>query len=221
MRVPLTVNDFLYRAEAVSAYAAAVLDEPVQPAAPVRTTTYAELLTRVRGWALPATGVAEGDEGAGLAGGAATRASRAATPRAGETWPHCLDAALAVPVPRAGQADVPSPSGPSPHTARRIPVQWRAGRLQQHGHASMQASSAQLFALIAPFPRRWWRGLPRRVWCLDRAQGGQQRLSVEGDVEASEQADQGERAFDRVVPGDAEQVQSPVDAVLPGLGGDQ
>ncbi len=87
MRVPLTVNDFLYRAEAVSAYAAAVVDEPVQPAAPVRTTTYAELLTRVRGWALPATGVAEGDEGAGLAGGAATRASRAATPRAGETWP--------------------------------------------------------------------------------------------------------------------------------------
>ena len=31
MRVPLTVNDFLYRAEAVSAYAAAVVDEPVQP----------------------------------------------------------------------------------------------------------------------------------------------------------------------------------------------
>ena len=49
MRVPLTVNDCLYRAEAVSAYAAAVADEPVQPAAPVRTTTYAELLTRVRG----------------------------------------------------------------------------------------------------------------------------------------------------------------------------
>jgi fatty-acyl-CoA synthase len=46
--VSLTVNDFLYRAEAVSAYAA-VADEPVQPAAPVRTTTYAELLTRVRG----------------------------------------------------------------------------------------------------------------------------------------------------------------------------
>jgi hypothetical protein len=49
MHVPLTVNDFLYRAEAVSAYAAAVVDEPVQPAAPVRTTTYAELLIRVRG----------------------------------------------------------------------------------------------------------------------------------------------------------------------------
>jgi len=79
-----------------------------------------------------------------------------------------LDAALAVPVPRAGQADVPSPSGPS-STGRRA------------------ASSA----------------------------------SRSSDVEASEQADQGERAFDRVVPGDAEQVQSPVDAVLPGLGGDQ
>jgi hypothetical protein len=59
------------------------------------------------------------------------------------------------------------------------------------------------------------------VWRVDRAQGGQQRLPVEGDIEASEQADQGERAFDRVVPGDTEQVQSPVDAVLAGLGGDQ
>jgi fatty-acyl-CoA synthase len=47
--VPLTVNEFLDRAEAVSAYAAAVADEPVEPAAPVRATTYAELLTRVRG----------------------------------------------------------------------------------------------------------------------------------------------------------------------------
>ena len=36
MRVPLTVNDFLYRAEVVSADAIAVVDEPVQPAAPVR-----------------------------------------------------------------------------------------------------------------------------------------------------------------------------------------
>ena len=50
MRVPLTVNDFLYRAEAVSADAVAVVDEPVQPAAPVRTTTYADLLTRIRAW---------------------------------------------------------------------------------------------------------------------------------------------------------------------------
>jgi hypothetical protein len=36
--------------------------------------------------------------------------------------------------------------------------------------------------------------------------GWQQRLSVEGDVEAAEQADQGERAFNRVAPGDADQV---------------
>ena len=75
--------------------------------------------------------------------------------------------------------------------------------------------------LIEPFPRRQRRGLPRRVWRVDRAQGGQQRLPVEGDIEAAEQADQGERAFNRMVPGDPEQVQPPVDAVLPGLGGDQ
>ena len=50
MRVPLTVNDFLYRAEAVSADAVAVVDEPVQPADPVRTMTYAGLLTRIRAW---------------------------------------------------------------------------------------------------------------------------------------------------------------------------
>jgi fatty-acyl-CoA synthase len=50
MRVPLTVNDFLYRAEAVSAQSLAIVDEPVQPATPVRTTTYADLLTRIRAW---------------------------------------------------------------------------------------------------------------------------------------------------------------------------
>jgi fatty-acyl-CoA synthase len=50
MRVPLTVNDFLYRAEAVSADAVALVDEPVQPAGPVPTTTYGELLTRIRAW---------------------------------------------------------------------------------------------------------------------------------------------------------------------------
>jgi hypothetical protein len=44
------------------------------------------------------------------------------------------------------------------------------------------------------------------MWCLDRTQGGQQRLSDEGDVEAAEQADPGERALNRVVPGDADQV---------------
>ena len=44
------------------------------------------------------------------------------------------------------------------------------------------------------------------MWCLDRTQGGQQRLSDEGDVEAAEQADPGERALNRAVPGDADQV---------------
>jgi hypothetical protein len=82
-------------------------------------------------------------------------------------------------------------------------------------------AACSAFRLVEPLPRRGRRGLPRRVWCFGRAEGGQQRLPVEGDVEAVEQADQGERAFDRVVPGDAEQVQSPVDAVLAGLGGDQ
>jgi hypothetical protein len=36
MCVPLTVNDFLYRAEAVSAYAAAVVDEPVSSSTATR-----------------------------------------------------------------------------------------------------------------------------------------------------------------------------------------
>ena len=35
---------------------------------------------------------------------------------------------------------------------------------------------------------------------MNQAQGGQQRLPVEGDIEAAEQADQGERAFNRMVP---------------------
>lgn len=63
MRVPLTVNDFLYRAEAVSANAVAVVDEPVQPGAPVRTMTYADLLMRVRAWqaGLDGLGVGEGE----------------------------------------------------------------------------------------------------------------------------------------------------------------
>ena len=63
MRVPLTVNDFLYRAEAVSAQALAIVDEPVQPATPVRTTTYADLLTRIRAWqaGLDALGVGESE----------------------------------------------------------------------------------------------------------------------------------------------------------------
>ena len=50
MRVPVTVNDFLHRAETVCADSIAVIDEPTQPAAPVATSTYAELLRRVRAW---------------------------------------------------------------------------------------------------------------------------------------------------------------------------
>ena len=72
MCVPLAVNDFLYRAEAVSAYAAAVVDEPVQPAAPARTTPTPSCSLASAGGNFLRRGVAEGDEGAGLAGGAAT-----------------------------------------------------------------------------------------------------------------------------------------------------
>jgi fatty-acyl-CoA synthase len=63
MRVPLTVNDFLYRAEAVFADATAVVDEPVQPAAPVPATSYRTLLERVRAWqaGLDALGVGRGE----------------------------------------------------------------------------------------------------------------------------------------------------------------
>ncbi|GAA4873302.1 AMP-binding protein [Actinomycetospora straminea] len=63
MRVPLTVNDFLYRAEAVNADAVAVVDEPVQPAVPLRTMTYRELLVRVRAWqaGFDALGIGEGE----------------------------------------------------------------------------------------------------------------------------------------------------------------
>jgi acyl-CoA synthetase (AMP-forming)/AMP-acid ligase II len=50
MIVPLTVDDFLYRAETVFADTVAVVDEPDQPAAPVPTTTYRELARRVRAW---------------------------------------------------------------------------------------------------------------------------------------------------------------------------
>jgi acyl-CoA synthetase (AMP-forming)/AMP-acid ligase II len=59
----MTVNDFLYRAEAVCGDSVAVVDEPSQPAAPVSTTTYAELLRRVRAWqaGLDALGVGEGE----------------------------------------------------------------------------------------------------------------------------------------------------------------
>ena len=50
MRVPLTVADFLDRAETAFAESVAVVDEPAPPAPPVPTTTYGELARRVRAW---------------------------------------------------------------------------------------------------------------------------------------------------------------------------
>jgi acyl-CoA synthetase (AMP-forming)/AMP-acid ligase II len=50
MRVPLTVQDFLARAETAFADAAAVVDEPTQPAVPVPATNYREFARRVRAW---------------------------------------------------------------------------------------------------------------------------------------------------------------------------
>ncbi|GAA0642589.1 AMP-binding protein [Kutzneria viridogrisea] len=63
MRVPLTVADFLDRAETVFPDGTAVVDEPVQPAAPVQTTTYREFGRRVRAWqaGLDELGLAEGE----------------------------------------------------------------------------------------------------------------------------------------------------------------
>jgi fatty-acyl-CoA synthase len=63
MRVPLTVADFLHRAEQVFARTTAAVDEPVQPAAPVPTTTYGEFATRVRAWqaGFDALGLGEGE----------------------------------------------------------------------------------------------------------------------------------------------------------------
>lgn len=63
MRVPLTVSDFLDRAETVLGDSVAIVDEPSQPADPVATTTYHELAGRVRAWqaGLDALGVGEGE----------------------------------------------------------------------------------------------------------------------------------------------------------------
>jgi acyl-CoA synthetase (AMP-forming)/AMP-acid ligase II len=63
MRVPLSVPDFLARAETAFASSVAVVDEPNQPAAPVATTTYGELGERVRAWqaGLDALGVGAGE----------------------------------------------------------------------------------------------------------------------------------------------------------------
>src|SRR6476659_3044319 len=61
--VPLTVDDFLHRADTAFADTVAVVDEPNQPATPVPTTTYRELARRVRAWqaGLDALGVAPGE----------------------------------------------------------------------------------------------------------------------------------------------------------------
>jgi fatty-acyl-CoA synthase len=63
MIVPLTVDDFLHRAETAFADIVAVVDEPNQPATPVPTTTYRELARRVRAWqaGLDALGVGPGE----------------------------------------------------------------------------------------------------------------------------------------------------------------
>ncbi|MGZ4521637.1 MAG: class I adenylate-forming enzyme family protein [Mycobacteriaceae bacterium] len=50
MRVPLTTQDFIERAEVVWANRTAIIDEPLQPAEAVGTTTYGELARRVRAW---------------------------------------------------------------------------------------------------------------------------------------------------------------------------
>ncbi len=63
MRVPLTVDDFLDRAETAFAASTAIVDEPDQPAPPVPTTGYGELARRARAWqaGLDALGVGEGE----------------------------------------------------------------------------------------------------------------------------------------------------------------
>ena len=63
MRVPLTTQDFLERAEVVWANRTGIIDEPDQPAPSVGTITYGEMARRVRAWqaGLDALGVAEGE----------------------------------------------------------------------------------------------------------------------------------------------------------------
>ncbi|MDX3130134.1 AMP-dependent synthetase, partial [Streptomyces europaeiscabiei] len=50
MRVPMTIADFLDRAELGFADSPGVIDEPSQPAAPVAPSTYGRLGERVRAW---------------------------------------------------------------------------------------------------------------------------------------------------------------------------
>ncbi|MFJ2739781.1 AMP-binding protein [Streptomyces sp. NPDC087440] len=63
MRTPMTISDFLDRAELGFASSPGVIDEPIQPALPVPTSTYGDLATRVRAWqaGFDALGVGEGE----------------------------------------------------------------------------------------------------------------------------------------------------------------
>jgi fatty-acyl-CoA synthase len=63
MRVPMTIADFLDRAELGFSSSPGVVDEPVQPAAPVPDSSYGRFAERVRAWqaGLDALGVGEGE----------------------------------------------------------------------------------------------------------------------------------------------------------------
>ncbi|MEU9581731.1 AMP-binding protein [Streptomyces chilikensis] len=63
MRVPMTIADFLDRAETGFAGGPGVVDEPEQPAVPVPASTYGRFAERVRAWqaGFDALGVAEGE----------------------------------------------------------------------------------------------------------------------------------------------------------------
>ncbi|GGU86387.1 AMP-dependent synthetase [Streptomyces filipinensis] len=63
MRVPMTIADFLDRAELGFSSSPGVVDEPVQPAVPVPESTYGRFGERVRAWqaGFDALGVGEGE----------------------------------------------------------------------------------------------------------------------------------------------------------------
>ncbi|HET6855899.1 MAG TPA: AMP-binding protein [Streptomyces sp.] len=63
MRTPMTISDFLDRAEQGFASSPGVIDEPNQPGPPVPTTTYGQLGDRVRAWqaGFDALGIGEGE----------------------------------------------------------------------------------------------------------------------------------------------------------------
>src|SRR5262245_39975553 len=63
MRVPLTVADFIDRAERVYANRVGIVDEPEQPAAPLGELTWKQVAERARAQAagLDALGVAQGE----------------------------------------------------------------------------------------------------------------------------------------------------------------